>query len=554
MSLERAVKHGNPGGGNLLDYNAPAHETNAGSFVSCTELLPAADVVRWLRELVAARRYDAARAIAEANYARFSELPEFLTILRAVYSKTGAVSLALRVSYDLVRLGKTSPASLRVASGRLRELSGWIPSISGPVDEVPPMNSKRIMHLVKESRPFLSNGFVARSHANFLAEIAAGLEPHVVTEPGFARRHAKNSFRSSALLDSVPHHHLDLGDIDYSTLPVDRYLEIFAELAYQKLRKIRPSVIHVSSGRRGFETALVGLALKQKTGLPLVYEVRSFFEGNWTDEAEEESRGEVFQRRMAVEEMCMHGADLVLTLGTSMRDELVGRGIPAQKIGLIPNGIDVDKFTPGPKPEKLLKSIALEDTFVFGYISNMDHYRESQETLVEALAIARSRGIEATLLLVGSGPRAQVVRQRAEDLGVADHLRIVGHVDHQDIVDYYRLIDLFCVPRIRERAGNYVTPLKPFEAMACGVPVAVSDLPALREIVGESRGFTFAPGDAQGIVALVEGAIAQPGRFRIVAEEAREWVVTRRQWKFNGPRYAAAFEKARIREETSSAS
>ncbi|MDQ0677970.1 phosphatidylinositol alpha-1,6-mannosyltransferase [Arthrobacter pascens] len=548
MSLERAVKHAGLGHGNFVDYKAPAHETNASSFLSSTELLPAADVVRWLQELVAARRYDVARAIGEANYARFSELPEFLTALRAVYSKTGAVSLALRVSFDLARLGKTSPASMRVASGRLRELSGWIPQISGPVDEVPPMNSRRIMHLVKESRPFLSNGFVARSHANFLAEIEAGLEPHVVTEPGFARRHAGNNFRSSAPLDSVPHHHLDLGDIDYSALPVDRYLEMFAELAYQRLRIIRPSVIHVSSGRRGFETALVGLALKQKTGLPLVYEVRSFFEGNWTSEMEQESRGEVFQRRMAVEEMCMHAADFVLTLGASMRDELVGRGIPAEKIGLIPNGVDVGNFTPGPKPEKLVKSIALEDTFVFGYISNMDHYRESQETLVEALAIARSRGIEATLLLVGSGPRAKIVRQCAKDLGVAEHLRIVGHVDHQEIVDYYRLIDLFCVPRIPERAGKYVTPLKPFEAMACGVPVAVSDLPALREIVSETRGFTFAPGEAQAIVALLENAMAQPDRFRSVADEARAWVVTQRQWKFNGPRYAAAFEKARNRE------
>jgi glycosyltransferase involved in cell wall biosynthesis len=539
-------------GGSFVAYAEPvADETKKSDFCSATDLLTAAEVVRWIRELTAARRYSAARAIGEANYARFSEIPEFLTAIRAVYSKTGAVSLALRVSYDLARLRRTSPLAMRQAGGRLRELSGWIPQIGGPADPVPPMNEKRIMHLVKESRPFLSNGFVARSHANFMAEREAGLEPHVVTEPGFARRHAGNRFRSAAPLDSVPHHHLDLGDIDYSALPVDRYLEMFAELAYQKLRVIRPAVIHVSSGRRGYETALVGLALKRKTGLPLVYEVRSFFEGNWTDDIEQESSGEVFERRMAVEEMCMAEADVVLTLGTSMRNELVNRGIPADKISLIPNGVDVDKFSPGSKSEELVRRFALERTFVFGYISNMDHYRESQETLVEALAVARSQGIEATLLLVGTGPREQIVRQRAEELGVADHLRIVGHVDHQEIVDYYRLIDLFVIPRVPERAGTYVTPLKPFEAMACGVPVAVSDLPALREIVGENRGFTFAPGDAEAVAALLETAVGQSARFQLAAEAARKWVVSHRQWKSNGPRYAEAFEKARIGEETS---
>lgn len=534
------------GKGNFVGYvESTGGGTDVRAFHAAIEMLPPKEIIRWVRELTEARRYEAAIAVAEANYSRLGGDPEFLMSLRAIYTKTGSSSRVLQISYELAKLRKVSPASLRVAAGRLREISGWVPHIAGPVDPVLPLNGMRIMHLVKESRPYLSNGFVARSHANFCAELAAGLQPHIVTEPGFARLHGGKNFRPTTLLDSVPHHHLDLGDIDYSAFPADRYLEIFADLAYERLKVIRPAVIHASSGRRGYETALVGLALKRKTLLPLVYEVRSFFEGNWTADIEREGHGEVFERRMAIEEMCMHEADVVLTLGESMRDELVNRGVPEEKISLIPNGVDTDKFVPAAKSSALIERYGLDGTFTFGYVSNMDHYREAQETLVEALASARSRGLEATLLLVGSGPRESVIRKRAEELGMMDYIRIVGHVDHQEIADFYRLIDLFVVPRVPERAGKYVTPLKPFEAMACGVPLAVSDLPALREIVEDTRGFTFAPYDSDAIATLVERAIKHPQEFQDVAAAARSWVVSQRQWTLNGPRYVAAFEKAR---------
>ena len=65
-----------------------------------------------------------------------------------------------------------------------------------------------------------------------------------------------------------------------------------------------------------------------------------FFEGNWTADIEREAAGEVFERRMAIEKMCMDEADVVLTPGESMRKELAGRGVPEEKISLIPNGVD----------------------------------------------------------------------------------------------------------------------------------------------------------------------------------------------------------------------
>src|SRR5699024_10024254 len=123
-----------------------------------------------------------------------------------------------------------------------------------------------------------------------------------------------------------------------------------------------------------------------------VYEVRSFFEANWTSDTARERTGEVFERRMAMEQFCMEHADLVLTIGESMKDNLIRRGIPAEKVGLIPNGVDTERFYPAPRNEELATKLGIGGVPTFGYISNMDHYRESQETLIEATAELKQMG------------------------------------------------------------------------------------------------------------------------------------------------------------------
>ena len=111
----------------------------------------------------------------------------------------------------------------------------------------------------------------------------------------------------------------------------------------------------------------------------------------------------------------------------------------------------------------------------------MDHYREAQETLVARLRRAEGGRARRALRPRGWTARAAaMLEELAESLGVADRVHFTGGVDHDEVTDYYSLIDVFVVPRTRERAAIHVTPLKPFEAMSLGIPVVVSDLPALR--------------------------------------------------------------------------
>lgn len=496
-----------------------------------------------LTHLMSEKDYDRAFVWGSALRNRLKDNAPFVRALRDLQSKRGEISDALLLTYEAARLDRNvDPRGVRRLEGRLREVSGWSPAIPGRRVPIKDPVAGRILHLVKESRPYLSNGFTSRSHSNFVAESKAGLEPIVVTEPGFPRILNGEPFQVTERVDGVRHVRLDVGDIDYAGMPVDEFLQMFAQLAYEEVLRYRPSVIHASSGRRGYDTALVGLALQEKTGLPFVYEVRSFFEGNWTGDLEWESQGETFSRRMWVEEMCMHRADRVLTIGEAMKDELISRGIPAAKIGIIPNAVDADLFTPRERSIELAGMHGVGGHPTFGYVSNMDHYRESQETLIHACRLLKDAGSEARCVLVGGGPRKDALVQLATDLGVLDRVIFTGPVDHKAIPDYYSLIDIFVVPRIPERAATYVTPLKPFEAMALRKPIVVSDLPALAEIVDPPRrGTTFPPGEANELATLLLRLFADPEECERMAAAGHDWVRSSRTWDNNGKRYVDEF-------------
>ncbi|HLS40200.1 MAG TPA: glycosyltransferase family 4 protein, partial [Ornithinicoccus sp.] len=328
--------------------------------------------------------------------------------------------------------------------------------------------------------------------------------------------------------------------------PFDRYLDAWATALAPVVASLRPEIVHVHSGHRGYESALVALAVGDLLRVPVVYEVRGFFESLWTSDVRWAEQSEIYRRRRDTETRCMTRAAAVVTLSESMRGDIVERGVDPERVHVVPNGVDTDTFSPRPRSEELVDRYGLADSFVFGYVSNLDHYREGQELLVEAAVELRRRGVPATALVVGDGKRRAMLERRAAELDAGSAVVFTGSVPHAEVLDYYTLCDVFVVPRIDERAARLVTPLKPLEAMALGVPLLVSDLPALREIIGGgARGSTFRAGDVTSLADELEQLHREPERARQLAVEARRWVETERRWEVNGARYQAVYRTVR---------
>lgn len=434
--------------------------------------------------------------------------------------------------------------SERVLEGRLRELSPtWLPSIPGPPERYEPVPG-RVLHLLKHSQPQHTNGYTSRSRYTMDAQKRAGLDPVAMTSLGQPRLDGVTEFLPVELVDGIEHHRLDLGELPYNSLPADEFLELYAWAAVEKVRQLRPAVIHARSGFRGYEIPLVGLALAKHFDIPLVYEASMFLEGTWTDDVDWMERGELYHLRTAQENRCMLEADQVITIAKSMRDEIVARGIPPERVSVVPNGVEPTMFKPQPADPVLAQTLGLEGLTVLGYVSNVG-LREGFDILVRGVAELIARGEKVGALVVGDGPELDRVRALAAELGVADRIAITGRVPHDQVAAYYALIDIFVIPRRDERASRLVTPLKPYEAMALGKPLLVAALPALLEVAEPPlRGGSFVAEDPVDLADAAIPFIRDRDMRERVGEEGRRWVLSERTWDHVGPMYVDEYRKA----------
>lgn len=446
-------------------------------------------------------------------------------------------------------------ALVREQEGRLREFGpGWLPG-DLPATGIDPVPG-RVLHLLKASLPHRTSGYAVRSFYLLRERSRAGEDVLAATALDFPGEPAP----PVEDVGGVPHLRLLRDDIPERE-PPDTHLDAFARRLLEVVREHRPAVLHAHSGHRGYELALVALAVGRATGIPVVYEVRGLFEGVWTSEVERATRSELYRLRRELETRCLARADAVVTLSESMREDIVGRrptreGLRAdpERVVVVPNGVDAAAIDSRPPRQDLRERLGLAEAHVVGYVSNLDHPREGQEVLVEAVALLRRRGVAVSALLVGGGQRQQALERLAVERGVAEHVVLTGQVPHEEVGDYYALLDIFVVPRIDERAARLVTPLKPYEAMSMGVPVVVSALPALLEIVGEGeRGATFPAGDAAALADVLEELLADPARRASMAQAARAWVREHRTWAAIARRYDRVYEIAASRAGSRSA-
>lgn len=414
----------------------------------------------------------------------------------------------------------------------------WSPEVRPIGRRADPVRG-RVLHVLTNSLPERESGYTFRSIEIARAQRAVGLEPIVATRAGFPGR-AGSGLRAIQLVDGIAHHRID-PTLDVIVRP-DIMVERTAAGLVGLVESLHPAVLHPATNHPNAQAAL---AVGRAAGLPVVYEVRGFLEETWLSRVgEEAASSERYAGSRAVETACMVAADAVVTLSETMRAEIVERGVAPDRVTVIPNAVDIDRFRPRPADPARRAALGLDPAdVVLGYVSSLVAY-EGVETLVSATRILRDAGQPVRTLIVGDGPALPGLRRQAADLGLADVLVFTGRVPRDAVQDHYASIDVFVVPRRNDRVCQLVTPLKPYEAMAMARPLVVSDVGALREIVepGES-GFVFRPEDPEDLARVVTPLIGDAELRRRLGARAREWVADQRTWAQNGARYRALYER-----------
>ena len=400
----------------------------------------------------------------------------------------------------------------------------------------------RVLHLVTDALPATSAGYTIRTHEIALAQRAAGLDPHVATRCGYPVTQGRLDGRRLVVLDGVPYHRLlpwlMPGRADPGTADVG------LKLAAGLTSRIRPAVLHAASN---FANARLALALRERYGLPVVYEVRGFWEDTWLSRHPDSAKlanSELYHRNRDTETRCMLAADLVVTLGEAMREEIAARGVPAEKILIVPNAVSEEFGKPLPGAATLRHELNIDpDEYVVGVVSSLVPH-EGIGTLLEATAILRGRRVPARALIVGDGPERAALQRQAADIGLAEAAVFTGRVPAAKVRQFHALLDIFVVPRTSDRVCQLVTPLKPIEAMASGLCVVTSQVKALTEIVKhEVTGMQTVPQDPVSLADCLERLLYSPDIRRKLGDNAREWAVRDRTWAHNAARYRDAYAR-----------
>ncbi|MCK9870711.1 glycosyltransferase family 4 protein [Nocardiopsis dassonvillei] len=411
-------------------------------------------------------------------------------------------------------------------------------------DPASPGAGLRVLHLVTNALPHTNAGYTQRTHKIAVAQREAGMDVHVVTRAGYPLVKGVPDPRTLVRVDGIPYHRL----LPW-TAPADAAAELAAgvRLGSELVEALRPDVLHAASNHHN---ARLALELGRRFGLPVVYEVRGFLEESWLSRDPSRSVDDAFYRaERASETECMLAADLVVTLGEAMRADIEARGVPRERLLVVPNAVDASFLAPLPPGAGVRAELGIGgEDFVVGTTTSCFGY-EGLDTLLEAVALMRERGEAAHALIVGDGPELPALRSLADSLGLEGAAHFTGRVPAARVRDHHAALDVFAVPRRDERVCRLVTPLKPVEAMAGGLPVVASDLPALREIVEPGVTGELIPAGESATLADVLTKLAYSREKRISYGGAGRDLVSDRTWAEAAYRYNQAY-RVQIREMT----
>jgi glycosyltransferase involved in cell wall biosynthesis len=244
----------------------------------------------------------------------------------------------------------------------------------------------------------------------------------------------------------------------------------------------------------------------------------------------------------------LRDADAFVAMSARIRDEYIASGVPAAKVAHIPHGVDTDRFRPATAEERMALRTRRglpADGILVTYTGRLLRGK-GLETLLEAFArLVRVRS-HAHLLLVGSGEGQSLsveaqLRARAREADLDGRVTFAGRVE--DVEDFLRASDVFAFPSVFEALG-----LSLIEAAACGLPAVGARTGGIVDVIEEGRtGLLVPPGDADALLAALQGLVDDPARRLRFGEDARHRACARFDVRDSVARYAALFRELAAR-------
>jgi PEP-CTERM/exosortase A-associated glycosyltransferase len=302
-----------------------------------------------------------------------------------------------------------------------------------------------------------------------------------------------------------------------------------------------PQLIHVHSPVLNFFPAY---KIAKKYGLPITYEIRAFWEDAAVDHGTTKENSLRYKVTKALETKACTLADHIYTICDGLKNDLATRGIPQNKITIIPNAVDVDSFLPiRTKNIDLLESLNLQDKIVLGFIGSFYAY-EGLDTLIQAMPLMSQKNPNIRLLLVGGGPQENNLKKMIETLGLQKEVLFIGRVPHSDVQKYYSICDAMVFPRHSMRLTELVTPLKPLETMCMQKLVIASNIGGHRELIEDAKtGYLVDSTTKENLSANILNCLHKQNEWNSIIQNGYHHVKNIRNWNQSAKNYLPFYQK-----------
>lgn len=396
----------------------------------------------------------------------------------------------------------------------------------------------KILHLFDHSIP-LHSGYTFRSRAILRQQQAAGYQTCHLTSP--KQGHCDTEIET---IDGLQFYRTQPPQGMLSKLPIIDQLALIPAMKKRLLEVIaieKPDVLHAHSpALNGMAALLAG----REAGLPVVYEVRAFWEDAAVDHGTCQEGDLRYRATKSLETYVLKHADAVTTICEGLRLDMISRGIASEKITVIPNAVNVEQFQMLTTKDPILEQqLGLTGKKVLGFLGSFYAY-EGLDLLVAAMPAILKQEPNTVLLLVGGGPQQQALTQQIQELGLEQHVIMPGRVPHAVVNSYYSLVDLLVYPRKSMRLTELVTPLKPLEAMAQGKILLASDVGGHHELIEHGKtGWLFKSDNVNALSQAAVELLNACERWPELQKNGRYFVENVRNWQQSCSYYRDIYQR-----------
>ena len=230
------------------------------------------------------------------------------------------------------------------------------------------------------------------------------------------------------------------------------------------------------------------------------------------------------------EKKLMNRSDALIAVSKYTVDELTELyGINKNKIHVIYNGVDVQKFKPRLNRAELRREFGLEEDKKIALFVGRLYHRKGLETLLQSIPPVLKEFSNVKFVISGKGfkQKEESLKKLAKQLDIEDHVTFLGYVPDEKLPNLYSASDIFVLPAIYE---NF--PFAILEAQSTGLPVISTKVGGIPEfIVDNENGFLIDPGDPTQVTQKVLTLLQNPNHAKEMGDHGRKLIEEKFDWR-----------------------